>query len=82
MYVSLKNVNQCTFLPKIRSRRFCPRAPTEGRREVSRLGTYINVFHTHRLGLVKIYKKIIKEEPKVERSKGALLFLGKYDYAT
>ena len=52
---------------------------------MSRPATYLNVFNTHRLGIVEIYKKIGKGESGVGRSRekqrGPSL-LRKYDYVT
>ena len=41
---------------------------------MSRSTTYLNVINMYRLGIVKIYQKMIKEEPEAGRSKGALFF--------
>ena len=43
---------------------------------LSRPATYLNVFNTHRLGIVKIYEKINKGESGIGRSmeQGVLLF--------
>ena len=41
---------------------------------MSRPATHTNAYITHRLGVVKIYWRIVKEEPEVGRSKETPLF--------
>ena len=61
--VSLENINQCTLFRRYDHGSFDLELELRG--EVSCFATHLNVFNTHRLGLVKIYEKIIKEEPEI-----------------
>ena len=71
MYL-LKILTNVFFFRRFERGSFVPALELRG--EVSRSATYSNVFNTHRLGLVQIYKKINNGEPGVGRSKGSLLF--------